>query len=178
MKRNFPPLEMMGPATLTVDEATLAKTRFAGNFQLPKSYRNFANRFGYGRLGGLLLIYVPMGKKGDSLAIRFKELRGMLEMSMEEDLFEFEPDGSPELVQRLVPFGISENGHTLAWDPEEPTAADENAIYVVGAKALAVYKAAPNLYDFVEKLLNNDVKKVLGPGYKRLPATFQPLKPA
>ena len=32
--------------------------------------------------------------------------------------FELAPHGSPELVRRLVPFGISENGHYFAWDAE------------------------------------------------------------
>jgi hypothetical protein len=146
-------------------------------FQLPASYCDFATEFGYGLLCNLLIIYLPM-KGGDTLPLRSKELAGMLHQTMASGFFEYGPDGSPDLVSRLVPFGISENGHTLAWDPELRKNLKEPLIYVVGPKCLAVRKGAPNLYTFVEQCLDERVRGMLGPGYNPLNATFRPLKPA
>ncbi len=89
--------------------------------------------------------------------------------------FEFEPDGSPDLIERLIPFGISTNGHYFAWDPGEPTGEDEFAIYAIGSKMLAVRRAGRDLNDFLSSCVNDGVKKILGPGYAPLPRTFRPM---
>jgi hypothetical protein len=117
-----------------------------------------------------------MGDYGDSITVRSAQLKAMFKETMEEELFEYEPDGSPELIGRLVPFGISENGHTLAWDPRSK-GRSESMIYAVAPKCLAVRKAAPDLYTFVEKCLDARVKEMLGRGYEPLLPLFRPLKP-
>jgi hypothetical protein len=172
----FPDLQILDGERTTADAAALDQFERAHGFKLPASYRQYAMQFGYGKLGSLLLIYIPMEGE-DTLSIRNRVLAGVFEDGLEEDLWEFEPDGSPELVRRLEPFGISENGDTLAWDPKQPTGPHEYAIHVVGSKLLGITRAADNLYDFVARCLDDRVKSMLGAGYKPLPPTFKPIKP-
>jgi len=175
-KNQFPYLQIVVDEITTADPAALREVRVSGRLPLPKSYQDFARQFGYGKFGSIILIYVPMEGE-DSLLIRREILRHVFDDGLAATLWEFEPDGSPELVQRLEPFGISENGHIFAWDPMERTAEEEFAIYAIGSKLLAVRRAADNLYDFIGRCLDDRVKAMLGPGYKPLPATFKPLKP-
>ncbi len=174
--REFPALEVSATPAVTATRDEMERVRLREGFELPASYRDFADRLGYGLLCDLLIIYIPMGSHGDSLPVRHQEMRETIEESLEADLVEYEPDGSRELLQRLVPFGISENGHTLAWDPEEPTGDGEYMIFVIGSKYLAVRRGAPDLYAFVESCLDGRVKGMLGSGYEPLPARFRPMK--
>lgn len=171
--QQFPVLTVTGvPTTASAD--ILESTKLPGGFDLPASYRDFAQTFGYGLLGRLLLMYIPLKAGfGDSLLGRNKDLMHVMQEGLRDSLWEFDPDGSPELVSRLRAFGTSENGHILTWDIGEKIESNEYAIYVIGPKLLAVYRAADNLYEFVAKLLDQRVKSVLGPGYKPLPATFE-----
>jgi len=176
MRDRFPTLKLLDGEITQSDPEALDKVRLSGRFRLPKSYRDFATQFGYGKLCSIVLIYIPMEGE-DSLLVRRDTLREVFVDGLAENLWEFDPDGSPALVKRLEPFGISENGHIFAWDPAEQTEADEFAIYAVGSKLLAIRRAADNLYDFVAGCLDDRVKTMLGSGYKPLPATFKPLKP-
>jgi len=175
-QNSFPNLHVLGDQITTADPQVLDQTRLSGGFKLPASYRRFATQFGYGKLGSLILIYIPMEGE-DSLVIRNEVLLSAFDEGLSDNLWEFEPDGSPQLVKRLQPFGISENGHIFAWDPAEQTGPDELAIYAIGSKLLAVRRAGDTLYDFVAQCLDDRVKGMLGSGYKPLPATFKPLKP-
>lgn len=178
MQTRLPTLQLLGPTLATADETALAQTRLAGGFGLPASYRDFARTYGYGLLCGLLIIFVPIPDcDEDDLVTRSPALGAFFREGIAEEWFEYEPDGSPDLVARLVPFGISENGHFLAWNPAEITGPDEAMIYVVSPKFLAVRRAAPTLYELIAGCLDERVKQILGSGYAPLPATFRPLVP-
>lgn len=175
----FPPLQLLGPLTATVAPEALALVRLGDGLALPASYRAFMQTYGYGLLCGRLILFVPLAECGeDDIRFRSPALADFFEEGVEDEWFEYEPDGSPELVRRLVPFGISEDGHFFAWDPREPTGPGELMIYAVGSKFLAVRRAAPTLYDLVAGCLDErQVKRILGPGYTPLPATFRPATP-
>jgi hypothetical protein len=177
LTQRFPALTVTGvPATASAD--ILESTKLPGGFDLPASYRDFAQTFGYGRLGDLLFIYMPLETKFCNLLLgRNNDLRDLMQEGLRDDLWEFGPDGSPELVSRLSAFGISENGHILTWDIGEKTGPNEYAIYAIASKLLAIRRAADNLYEFVAKLLDQRVKSVLGSGYEPLPATFEQKAP-
>jgi hypothetical protein len=100
-------------------------------------------------------------------------------MAIEGDYIEYEPDGSREVAERLFPFAMSENGEYLAWRlPEEPPPAGthpEYPIYSIAARMAAIKYGAADLDDLFRRLTTSGVKQILGPGYKPLPATFQPL---
>src|SRR5262249_48684701 len=87
---------------------------------------------------------------------------------------QYAPDGSRELVLRLVPFGKSGNGDILAWDPQDESEPGEYAIYVVGARFSDVHQAAGSLYEFVEGAPRPSLDGMTGRIEERLPATFVP----
>jgi hypothetical protein len=168
--QEFPLLQLTRAPTVTATQFDHVLTEFA----LPPSYRAFATRYGKGLLCGLLLVYIPLGDHCDSLATSSDELHHVIRESIDARLMEYEPEGSESLALRLVPFGVSENGHVLGWDPNVPTGAGEFAIYVIGSKHLAMYYGGANLYEFVARCCDERVRETLGPGYKPLPATFAP----
>src|SRR5262249_875114 len=79
-----------------------------------------------------------------------------------KEFTEYEPDGSPELFKRLIPFGTTKNGAMIAWDRDEKTSPDEYMIYVVASKLLACRRAAPDLYDFISRCLDTGSVTCLG----------------
>jgi hypothetical protein len=161
------------PRGIATTATALEKVRLRPGFQLPKSYCRYATELGDGRLGKLLKIYIP--RKGEfSLTKRSHVLTDMIRESVEADLFEYEPAGSPELALRLIPFGTSENGHVFAWDPQRETSPGEYAIYAIGSKCLAIREGGANLFEFVSMCFDERVRKILGSGYTPLPAVFQP----
>lgn len=143
--------------------------------RFPPSYIQFVNRFGYGRLCELFLVYVPLGGEFDSLELRWAEIGETIRESLEADLVEFPPDGSVDLVRGLCPFGVSENGHTVAWDPSSHAEDGELDIYMMGNKMLSVTRVGRSMREFVRAVSSADVKRVLGIGYEPLPICFRPL---
>lgn len=168
------PLTTANPEVL---EAVRLEAELGISVKLPPSYIEFAESYGYGLLLNLFIVYIPLENHCDNLAKRSRELQEMFREGVAGNWFEYEPDGSPQLIEELVPFGISENGHYLAWHLTEPDQAGEYPIYVVGSKLLAVRRAASNLADFIEKCTSPQVKEILGTGYNPLPAQFKPLVP-
>lgn len=179
MATNLPRLELSGPAqTIPSDELLDAAERSLG-IRLPPSYRVFSKRYGYGLTGGLFMIYVPMDRTGTSWSSPLPEMSAGLKRELQEAVdgkfFNFAPDGSADLVARLVPFAGSENGHILGWDPGSPSSDDgELWIYVVGARKDYVHKAAPDLADFLERGLQENTGGVLPRASFSLDPTFEP----
>jgi hypothetical protein len=173
--REFPPLQILRPPVIKISASDLPGYRLeiAPEFGLPESFRDFALQYGLGLLGGLFVIYMPVPGKF-SLEERSAVMKHTMLDGFKRGLWEFEPDGSPELVRRLIPFARSEDGLILTWDPLDQTGPEEYRIYVIGQKLLAVRKAAPNLYSFVWKCLDERVRSILGSGYTPLDATFKP----
>jgi hypothetical protein len=173
----FPALHLLDTIDCTASADALAATTIRDGFVLPRSYCDFAQRYGYGLLGNRLLIFMPIHGYGcDFLPARSQELSAFFAEGVEDDLFEYEPDGSAALIPRLIPFGISEDGHYLTWREDEPTGPDEYAIYVIGTKCLSVTRAADTLYDLVSGCFDRRVKTILGSGYTPLPRTFRPAR--
>src|SRR5687767_1178441 len=106
---SFSRIRLVRPPTVTPTAPELQEAEAALGVQLPSSYRDFAERFGYGLLVRLYIIYVPM-PGDDSLLERHSVLRNTIEIGVEEDIVDYKPDGSSELLMRFVPFGVSESG--------------------------------------------------------------------
>ncbi len=170
----FPKLKITRPPIVTASASALESIRLQEDFQLPASYCEFAQKFGYGLLCNLFIIYIPMAEE-DPLPERSAALKSVIYEGVEEELFEYDPDGSPELVQCLIPFGISENGEILAWNPDEPTAPNEYAIYLIGARLYTVIRCATDLYDFVAMCLDgNRGYAIFDDSFDLIEATFVP----
>lgn len=168
--------ELIKP-TYCANKQEMENFRFENGLGFPASYIDFATTCGYGRLCGFFITYIPMGNHADSWYVQTKYIKGAILEAIEQNLAEYEPDGSKELLERAVPFAMSENGDYLFWDITEMKD-NEYPIYVLGDPMLAIWFGANNLYEFVEKCNDsNAVKKILGSGMYPLLPTFQPLKP-
>jgi hypothetical protein len=168
-------------AIVPADAACLQAYILADGKGFPPSYLDFATRLGWGRLCGLLLVYVPLGQHPDSWLVQSPGIRQRLEdfyQAMEHDPFLLEPDGYEGIDQWLIPFAKSENGEYLAWDLAHRSANGELPIYVVASRMAGIRYGAKNLYQFVEKCTDNAaIKTMLGPGYEALPLVFDPIFP-
>jgi hypothetical protein len=149
---SFSRINLVRPPTVIPNELSLHEAEAALGLPFPPSYRDFARQFGYGLLVRLYIIYVPM-PGDDSLTERNAVLRNTIEIGVEEDIVDFKPDGSPELLMRLVPFGVSESGDILGWDPLARSETGEYPIFMLGPRNAGVSRSASDLYDFVEKCL-------------------------
>ena len=138
---------------------------------LPPSYQDFAATYGLGLAFGRTILFVPLPGHPEDLAHRSPSARTFTNRCIDDDLVEYEPDGDEQLVRRLVPFGISEDGHHFGWDPDEHTDG-EHAIYVLGSKMLSVTRAAADLYELFARCADDRVRTTLGSGYRPLPPTF------
>ena len=165
---------------MATDTEYLATHRLPDNLGFPPSYQTFAKEFGWGRLGGLFLIYVPLGDYPDSWPVRSPYIREAMDAFYTEmepdDPFYLEPDGYLGLERSLRPFAMSENGEYLAWDTSKRGPDEELPIYVIASRMGGLRYGGANLSEFVESCLSEQaVKQVLGPGYSPLPPTFEPL---
>ncbi|MBC8103422.1 MAG: SMI1/KNR4 family protein [Cytophagales bacterium] len=162
------------PQGTTTGEAALTAVRLPNGFRLPPSYRDFVRTLGYGLLCHFFIIYVPIPGHCEDLETQSARLAAFFRQGVEEEWFEYEPDGDPEQVRRLVPFGISENGDFLAWDPEEATGPNECAVYLIGYKFGGVRRAASDLYDLVARCLDRRLETTIGEAVSLLDDTFRP----
>jgi hypothetical protein len=86
----------------------------ASGLKLPKSFREFALRFGAGELAGYYRLAVPLPVHNDYDLAHFNQTAHGPE---EDDLWE--GTASPEVIKRLVFFGATIGGEMYAWDPME-----------------------------------------------------------
>lgn len=157
----------------TDDELSSSERRLGTD--LPASLKAFLREYGYGRFGGLILFYGPHPVHCDGLECRSETMRAELELALAESIVEFEPDGSAKLYRRAVPFARSENGGFFVFDP---TAGDgnEREIYFVAPRLMGCVRAASSVDELVQKLTSLDARAILGPGYRPLSPTFEPLQ--
>jgi hypothetical protein len=171
----FASVRLTRPPTLTPSDAALDEAEAEIGVSLPPSYREFAKRFGYGILFRLYIIYIPMEGE-DSLTERNAVLRNVLEIGVTEKIVDYKPHGSPELLLRLVPFGVSESGDILGWDPAERSG-QELAIYLIGPRNAGVTRSASDLYDFVNKCLTHSERGSLPRRTGSVEPIFEPKEP-
>ncbi|HEX5748980.1 MAG TPA: SMI1/KNR4 family protein [Archangium sp.] len=174
----LPELEVLGAQRFTVSDALLDTASEALGLRLPASYREFAKRYGFGAVSGMFVVHVPVPAGATpgcaGLLEVSRQLSGELaEMDASQPL-NVHPDGTQELVRRLVPFGESVNGDVVAWDPAAPSGGGELWLYLVSMRAGGVYRAAPNLAVFLAKTLEPGLGGMLERMQTHLPATFSP----
>ncbi|MGI4887025.1 MAG: SMI1/KNR4 family protein [Janthinobacterium lividum] len=168
------------PAVIVPADADCLRTyKLADGNGFPPSYIDFATQLGWGRLCGLLLVYVPLGQYPDSWLVQSPRIRQSMNEfyeEMEHDPFLLEPDGYEGIERSLIPFARSENGEYLAWDVAHRDAAGELFIYVIASRMGGIRKGAENLHQFSKRCTDNAaIKTMFGPGYQALPAIFEPI---
>jgi len=100
------------------NENFLKSHKLYNDIGLPPSYIDFVMTFGWGRLCGLFLVYVPLldNKFPDSWEVQSKKVKLWMDdfYGAEGNVFDFlfEPDGTPGLAKNAVPFASSENNNS------------------------------------------------------------------
>jgi hypothetical protein len=171
-------LRVQGEQRTIFDPQAMQAIRLDGKWSLPHSYQSFMQTYGFGRLLGLLIIYVPLENHPYSLLGHGTRVRDTMREAVAEGNMEFERDGSRALALRLFPFAESENGEYFCWDLDESQDAamrSEHTIYCVGARLQRLNRAADSLDALVDALCSTGIKRVMGTGYEPLAADFQAL---
>jgi hypothetical protein len=175
----FERLRQQQSVIVPADADYLRNHRLADGLGFPPSYLDFATQLGWGRLCGLLLIYVPLGQYPDSWLVQSPKIKQYMDEFYEEtehDPFLLEPDGYQGLERSLLPFAMSENGEYLAWDLAHRTPDGELPIYVIASRLGGIRYGAENLYRFVEKCTDDAAAKTMfGNGYQALAPIFEPM---
>lgn len=157
MKSQIFDLKLSGTPLDFGDTQSLETYRFPNGKGFPDSYKDFVLTYGYGVALGEFLIYIPMEDYGDSLFVRSEEIKSTyIEDVYNNDIwFELEPDGSPELLKRLLPFASSENGLYLFWDYESNPQPHEFDIYLTDFRGTGFKKVGGSLYRVINNLTHN-----------------------
>lgn len=197
MTPEIPNLTMMAPPRFIPDAALLDSAASRLGLRLPPSYRSFAGRYGHGLTAGLLRLHVPLLRtSADDLVVASKDLAEMIqnpeteqrsagscdeEEGEDEDAWK-EEEGEEEAGRRLrhlVPFGSTQDGLVLAWDPTDVATEDgELWIYLVPSGGRRPIRAAPDLGTLLHTLLDTQFRSPFIAGSQQLAWTFEPEEPA
>lgn len=169
-------LTLSAPPIAPPDDAALDAAGTALGLALPPSYRAFVRHYGFGLSLGMLIVYAPApaGHRGRAQEIVSwsraigADLRDALRRGW------VRAPVPPEIVERLVPFATSENGHALAWDPQARTADGELAIYAVGRGYDPLAHVADDLDAFFARALRPGMDGMFGRATFTLEPTFEP----
>lgn len=157
----------------------MSRATMVGGFPLPPSYREFSREYGYGKVGGLVIVLSPAPAGPDSIIKNGERLRGFIQEAVSGKFLDPEPDGSLVWASQLYPWAASENGEYFVWrlEPPAPKFADgrEYPIYCIGARMASIRYAARDVWELWSRLAGDDIRQILGSGYQPLPKTFKPL---
>lgn len=169
-------LEIIGTPSFWGDLKSLENYRFTNGRRFPTSYQNFVKRFGYGKVLGEWIFYIPMGNYGDSWDIRSEEIRSTYyDDVMQGDVwFDLDPDVSIEILKHLIPFASSENGYYLFWDIESHPSNDEFDILITDFRGSGFRKIATSIDELFAKMTNRfDFKEILPFRQEPYPPIFE-----
>lgn len=76
--------------TFPADIAALKAFRFDNGQPFPPSYIDFCEQYGYGRLCGLFLIYVPLGDYPDSWFVQHNNIKALFDDYLDPPLYAIE----------------------------------------------------------------------------------------
>jgi hypothetical protein len=149
--------------------------KFNNDTTFPESYKEFIKEYGYGLTLNYFHIYIPMDNYGDSWNIRTEEIKNTYYKDLMNNniWFDLKPDGSKELLKRLIPFSSSDAGEYLFWNPESINQ-KEFEIYITDFKGMGFKKIGNTLYEIMEKLIDEKLyKEILPFSQKPLPNIFK-----
>jgi hypothetical protein len=175
----IPELTMAGESTYRPHAEAFTSAERELGISLPESYRAFTSKYGFGLTAGLFMIYVPVPasetRRSENLVSSARTLARENREAIAQRFFRnYAPDGSEEIARRLVPFGYSENGDRILWDPAEKNEEGELAVYVIGSGFSPVRRAGRDLGEFLSRALQPGVGGLLGNATFTLQPTFEP----
>jgi hypothetical protein len=170
-------LRILNNQITKVDLQFLENFQFSNGRKFPKSYREFAKKYGYGLLCDLFIIYVPLGDYCDSWINQTSVLKETFHDFISNDWYlTLEPDGDESLILDAVPFGKSENGEFLFWNISSEPQKDEFDIYITDFGGIGVIKIAESMSEFINKITNLNLDSRINEFVNHsLPQTFLPL---
>ena len=175
MNSKFQSLRVSNASRVIITTQQLINAEGKLSFKLPDSYKAFVQEYGYGLLLGMFRIYLPEAYHAcEDLSEVIKDLSADIQWAEKEKFIRYQPDGSSELVARLIPFGKDDGGGILAWDLRDEPERGEYRIYVIGSRFSSVHKAAGSLYEFIERALRPDLDGMVGRIEVQLEAKFEP----
>jgi hypothetical protein len=141
----------------------------------PQSYVDFISYFGLGLLCDSFWIYPPLGNYPDSFHQQSPGIKAAFLETLRLDdpayAFQLQPDGEPALVERLVGFSTSENGHSLFWDVTP--GAIEYPIYLTGS-GIGLRYVGEDLRQFIANVTDpKTIKSIMKFASNPLPMTFK-----
>lgn len=157
-------------------ENQLNEFRFENGRRFPKSYKEFAGKYGYGLALGLFCIYIPMKNYCDSIFVRSNAIKNTYKgVVYKEEACWFElGDIKLEQLKHMYPFAKSENGDYLFWNTESGTTDEEMDIYLTNFRDGFVF-IGKNLDEFFDKATNPNLFNSFPLKFdKPLPPTFKP----
>ena len=171
-------LYIIGEPVTQSDLIVLENFRFTNGKRFPRSYREFAKKYGYGLLCELFLIYVPLGDYCDSWENQTRILKDTFNDFIDNHWYlTLDPDGTEKIIKNAVPFGKSENGDFLFWDISSEPQKDEFNIYITDFGGLGVIKIAESLNEFIDLITEVDLRPQIRQFINHsLPPIFTPLK--
>jgi hypothetical protein len=171
-------LSLLGEVKQIPTDAAIESASKALGIRIPSSYSAFVRRYGFGISLNNFIIYVPTEpgetRKSENLVASARTLGRENREVVAGKLASLEPDGSEELLLRLVPFAYSENGEQLAWDPAKATGTDEYEIYLIDSRYAGVFRAGPDLTSVLERAASPRMGGLIPGATKALPRTFRP----
>lgn len=175
----IPKLTTTGDPTYRPTAEAFSSTEEALGIALPPSYRAFTTEYGFGLTLGLFIIYAPVAasetRKSENVVSSARTLaRENREAIAHRFLRNYAPDGYEEIVRRLVPFGYSENGDRILWDPADKNEEGALAVYVIGSGYSPVRRAGQDLGEFLTRALQPGIGGLLGNATFTLRPTFEP----
>lgn len=150
-------LRIIGTPSEFGNTSFLESFRFKTGIPFPNSYKEFTLKYGYGIALEQFHIYIPMDNYGDSWNIRTEEIKSTYykDVINNDIWFDLEPDGSVDLLKRLVPFASSNNGYYLFWDLNS-FFNNELDIYITDFRGSGFIKIGHSLFDLINKLTSSE----------------------
>lgn len=142
-------------------------------YTLPPSYIECVQRWGPGLAFGLFVIWQPASNANLDIRVKSPTVRNLVHLNIEMRLWD---SNLTKFLEDLVPFGDSENGDILCWDPRGRLPNGEMPIYLLdNEQAVAPYVGSSLLSFFGEYCVDGKLDAVfpIGQGQKwNLPKNF------
>lgn len=113
---------------------------------LPPSYLHYAQYWGAGLVFGFFVIWTPEANPNLDIRVKSPQFK---ERMLDSIAMNFWKPSLHNLVSRLIPFGKSENGDILCWDPAQETALQEMPLYLLDSEQEDAVSVGGTLLSFL-----------------------------
>ena len=173
--------EAVRPGLLS-DDRDIARAEAELGFPLPASFKDFAKRFGAGRIGGQVRLFTPGPVAEADLVARAHLIAHAVATAIdslsenpltrdEPHRFTIEGDADAAMMERACFFGQTEGGAFVFFDVV-PDAA-EYEVWVLSPDLENIHRGGDDLVAFIRGVQEAEILHILGEGAGPMPATFE-----